>query len=380
MTDYAFDTTRNVITRFWTTGDALASGDLAEVPDSVSGQDALSLADSLTRLARRLWSVYANPASAVETHEPNTDGWRRRGERDAFDEVLDALRDPNLPQNGLVLQSYIPSLELAHHVGRLLHRIDAPELADRVAAEVREEIEAIGDAERGELSGRSRQAVVLSRADASPLQVVAANEILHEWPLGSSRLFTDVDGTAAAVAAAHWLSAAAEVTGELSGYEPSSVVLEADNIEALAVQTPTLVLRRIEEGERPLDVVVDLVRGAMEVAAGRIHEPHVLMEEIALAWAKAEQYGPGDDELMRDLMPRLTPLDLQRPAHDLLEGLIGGIYGCLLLYREYVEYDDDEVVLDDIDEDAADELDRAIDAAFVEEVRRVAAERASRGE
>ena len=46
MTDYAFDTTRNVITRFWTTGDALAAGDLAEVPDSVSGQDALSLADS----------------------------------------------------------------------------------------------------------------------------------------------------------------------------------------------------------------------------------------------------------------------------------------------------------------------------------------------
>jgi hypothetical protein len=122
--------------------------------------------------------------------------------------VLPALRQPHLPEGGTLIQSYIPVEEAAHRAGRALHAFGDAALTDRVADDVGAELAAIERAERGDLSGRARQAVHLTRADASPVQVAAADALLREDPLGSSRLF-EVDPTAAAVAAAHWLQAAA---------------------------------------------------------------------------------------------------------------------------------------------------------------------------
>jgi hypothetical protein len=107
-------------------------------------------------------------------------------------------------------------------------------LTDHVVADVEKELAAVELAEQGDLSGRARQAVVLTRADISPVQVVAADGLLRADPLGSARLFQEVDPTAAAVAAAHWLHAAANVASEVADCDPASAVVEADNIEAHA--------------------------------------------------------------------------------------------------------------------------------------------------
>ena len=62
---------------------------------------------------------------------------------------------------------------------------------------------------------------------------------------------SELDATAAAVAAAHWLKAAAEVAADESSLAPEQVVMEADNIEALPHETPTLVLQSLAGGRSP---------------------------------------------------------------------------------------------------------------------------------
>jgi hypothetical protein len=105
------------------------------------------------------------------------------------------------------------------------------------------------------------------------LQVIAANDIFQEHPLGSARLLKEVDATAAAVAAAHWLPDAAQVAAEQADCDRTLVVAEADNIEALAVRTPTAVLEMLGAGESPRAVVVGLVGDAMTVAGGKVSDP-----------------------------------------------------------------------------------------------------------
>ncbi|GHH57935.1 hypothetical protein [Lentzea cavernae] len=363
MTKYAFDEERQALIATWETGDGYLARTVAVLSASVDQDGALRLAASLTTMSRMAWWTYTHPASGAESVDPNSEGWRRQGEREAFVEVLDHVRKPYLPNDqGYLVQSYVRVEEAAHRVGRALHAIGDQELTDAVATDVQQELAAVEQAELGDFSGRARQAVQLSRADTSPLQVNAAHDFLHAHPLWSSKLFEEVDPTAAAVAAAHWLQAAAEIAGEASGVSPASVVMEADNIEALAVETPTLVLERLIAGESPRRVVVDLVAGAMIAAEGKLPDPDGLVDAIEKARAQAEQYGPGDEELLAGLMPRVTPLDPARPAQDLLEDLLDGIRGCWLLYRSHAELGDDV----DLDDEAADE---EIDEEFFAAVR-----------
>jgi hypothetical protein len=160
--------------------------------------------------------------------------------------VLAAIRVPNLPSDGLLIQSYDPVEEWAHRVGRALHAVGDADLTAAIATDVQAELSAIERAERGDLSGRSRQAVVLSREDASPVQVAEADRLLETNPLGGESLFTAVDPTAAAVAAAHWLRAAAEVASDQSGIDATEVVRTAEDIEALSHESPTLVLKALD--------------------------------------------------------------------------------------------------------------------------------------
>jgi len=173
--------------------------------------------------------------------------------------------------------------------------------------------------------------------------------------LGGDALFTDVDPTVAAVAAAHWLYSAAEVVSEISGIDATSVVVEADNIEALPHETPTAVLEEVAAGRAPHRVVTKMIRDAMCVAEGRVPDAVDLIGRVAELVELAGRYEPDDPKLRETLLKqmRITPLDPTRPAVDLLEDLLEGIHACWLLYQEYYE-DDEDGDADDWDEDGKD--------------------------
>lgn len=393
MTRYAVDEERGFLLAIWSTGAGDAASVVAEVPPASDPGAALRLAERLSDLSQALWRCYTHPASAAPSLDVNTTGWRREGNREAFAEVLPALAKPNMPHNGTILLSYIPVEESAHRVGRALHEIGNAGLAAQVTAEVQAELKAVEQAELGDLSGRARQAVVLTRADASPAQVAAADRLLHADPLGSDALMSEVDPTAAAVAAAHWLDAAATVAAEESGLEPEQVVMEADNIEALPHETPTLVLESLANGMSPHAVITSLVRGAMAVAEGNLPDTDLLgelSERFERLAPHIDLEDPGQrEQLMGSL--RITPLDPSRPALDLLEDLLSGIHGCWLIYQEYAESPGSSDEPDDVEDDAEedddwDEDEEPDDAyyearreelmtAFIEAVRAAAAEK-----
>ncbi|WP_344597725.1 hypothetical protein [Actinomadura vinacea] len=325
---------------FWKTGTAHAASTVTELSSKIPGEHARRLAQALTRFCVQAWRTYTHPASAAEDQGENSEGWRRERHREAFAKATDAATKPNLPTDGGLLQSYNPVEEAAHQVGRALHAASDPGLTARVVAEVQEELAAVERAELGDLTGRSRQAVALTRAGASPAQVHAADTILSRNPLGSPALFTDVDPVAASIAAAHWLQAAADVTAEVSGLQPTQIVVEADNIEALAHITPTAVLEHLELGLTPYTAITGMIRDALIVAEGRIPDIDDLCERIDEAEQLADEH---QDPRLREALRReirTTPLDPMCPAQDLLEDLLDGIRGCWLLYQEDTEDDD----------------------------------------
>lgn len=215
-----------------------------------------------------------------------------------------------------------------------------------------------------------------SRPDchASPVQVAAADRLLQQAPFGPAGLFSDIDPTAAAVAAAHWLAAAAEVTADTSGHNPVQVVQEADNIEALPHETPTLVLGLIDDGATPHEAVTGLVRHAMHVADGLLPDPGAFREQLDdVEQTLARSSDDGLD--LEDVLLRLTPLDPKRPARDLLEDLLTGIHACWLLHSEYDDYagEDDTDDAQDWDDAQAEQHDNRSRERFAQLVRDTAA-------
>ncbi|MGL6235595.1 MAG: hypothetical protein ACRC20_09650 [Segniliparus sp.] len=386
MTRYAVDRDEGVLIAAWGTG----RGDVAKSVARSSSDELealVVLAGKLSRLCEQLWRCYVFPASAYENVEVNTEGWRQQESRRAFAEVLSVIeaRGERAKQreSGFVESSYDPVLNAAEQVADALSAFSDAEFGRAVEAEVREELAAVERAELGDLSGRAQQAVLLSRVEASPVQVHAADQILRENPLGSTDLFTLIEPTAAAVAAARWLRAAASVAADESGRELTGVVIEADDIEALPVETPTRVLELLDLGVPAHEVVADLVREALFAAEGRIANLSDLEEVIAIVNENAKPYREAQprtyDALRAEV--RVSLLDPRRPALDLLEDLLSGIYGCWLVYREYSDgghgsYDDDDFDEEDFDEEddeeAFDEDDRSYEeqrSRFVEAVR-----------
>jgi hypothetical protein len=282
VTRHAFDSQDNKLIVRGAPGPDLAAT-VAELDVSVGDKQGLRLAQALTTLSSALWRAYSEPASAVgNSEEADSEAWHRAETRKAFATVPSAVANPNLPdEHGTMTVCYDPVEEGAHRLGRVLHAIADDTLSEITRTEVAAELAAVENAECGDLHGRAQQAVLLSRPEASPLQVDAADRLLHKDPLGGSKLFTELDPTAAAVAAAHWLRAASEVAGEQAGIDPTRVVLGADAIEALpVVETPTLVLERLAAGQSPYTVVVSLVRDAATVAEGKIPDAEALTRRI----------------------------------------------------------------------------------------------------
>ena len=259
LTGYAVDEDSDTLVRTWAVGHGTRAAIVATLPSAAGSPQRLALAAALSELSEALWRCYTHPASAAPSTEVNTEGWRRQQSRDGFETVLAAIMDPHQPdEDGYLTVEYDPVQEHAHRAGRALRAIGDEPLAKAVTADVQEELRAVESAERGDLGGRASQAVVLSRADASPLQVVAADAALAKDPRGSE-LFVEFDPTAASVAAAHRLKAAADVTLEVTGLTAERVVVTADEFEALPFETPTLVLELLAVADSPYRVVVDLV-------------------------------------------------------------------------------------------------------------------------
>jgi hypothetical protein len=339
LTSYAVDQNTHTLIRVWATGRGDRAAVVSKLPDAASAEELLNLAQALTSLSHALWRCYTHPASATDSLALNTEGWRRDQTREGFPDVVPAMRNPNLPdEDGFLDVCYDPVEEGAHRVGRAVHALHDADLVDVLCADVAAELEAVESAERGRLDGRAVQAVVLSRADASPVQVAAADTILRQNPLAGERLFWELEPTAASVAAAHWLKAAADVAAEVSGMPATDVLPAANGFESLRFETANDVVGLFDFSSTAYRIVAEMVSEAMLVAEG------VVSDLGALLVQHDGDQDEGDDEAEPI---RLTPLDPQRPARDLLEDLLIGIYGCRLIYAEYAVVVDDGVSIDD---------------------------------
>jgi hypothetical protein len=200
------------------------------------------------------------------------------------------------------------------------------------------------------------------------------------------------------VAAAHWLCAAAVAAADAAGSTPDGVFVEADDIEAISVQVPTLVVEQIENADRsPREVALDLLRVAVAAAEGKVVDLSGVLAERTRRETLVERLPVDQREAALAAEPvRTTLLDPRRPARDLLEHIVDGIASCHLLYAEYTldAYAEpgDEVVdsggastggrgdsdLDGDDMDADDERHEQIAAEFADVVREQAAARRAR--
>ncbi|NJP98596.1 hypothetical protein HCN51_55830 [Nonomuraea sp. FMUSA5-5] len=331
MTRYAIDRARNTLTAQWSTG----IGDTATiVARLVADQphDAHQLAAELTHLSQLCWRSYTHPASTAEQHGPHSLGRQRQQERDAFDKVLPTLIAARA--GGQPAATKIEQAALA--VARTLRKLDTCELTTSVTTDVGAELAAIEQAERGDLAERAQQAVALSREDASPLQISQADRLLYDDPFGGQALFTEVDPTAAAIAAAHWFHAAVTVTARRTNRHPIQVVGSAEQAgKPLAIESLIDIATAITAGTRARHVVMPLIRNALHIADGYVHGILDLQHRITTA---QEFIHTADPELglTPDTIPLpLTSLNPTRPAPDLLDNLLHGIHTCWQLYQHH---------------------------------------------
>jgi hypothetical protein len=304
MTNYAYEPTERRLLAVWGTGAGAVARPVARLRPRSPAEDGLRLAKALTGLSVMTWRSYTDPQ--LLDIDPIA--------------ALAALRAPNRPRGGLVERSPEPHLEYAHEVGRRLDAIGGSEVTRAVVAEVADDLDALERALCGDLSGRAQQAVELTRLDASPLQIAAADRLLAEAPMGGPRLFTEVDPTAAAVAATHWLRAAVDVTIARTGLPGRHSVIAAAELYGLVDSVAVdVVLEHMDDGDPPLAAVQCLVRAAMLAARGMV----------------VHQVGDPDGDPLDE--PRFTVLDPLRPARSLLERLVRAIQACAFVYFAKVD-------------------------------------------
>ncbi|MDQ4115650.1 MAG: hypothetical protein M3235_01670 [Actinomycetota bacterium] len=323
MTTYAHDAVARTIVAVWTTGAGSAACRVARVPTSTGDPLARHIAQALDRLSMLVWGTYADPGPELRP------------------EALErCMRRPNLPVSDLLRIADDPLEEAAHAVGRLLAEAGSPTMVDAVVRELRADCAAVRAAERGELTGRAQQAVGVCRWVAPDVQVARAHALLHAIPLGSERLFTEVEPTAAAVAAIDWLHAAAAVTSALTGHGATDVLALADALDGKVRLLAARVLQLCSDGggRAALDVIHDLLSGAFLAGDGVLRAgprlERAVVAESGAVEPDAEVEGFGDLVDVENLVT--TVVHPKDPGRNLLEGLIMGIQGCFEVYLDEI--------------------------------------------
>ncbi|MFG1696031.1 hypothetical protein [Nonomuraea sp. NPDC049309] len=325
MTRYAIDRAHTTLLAQWSTGVGDTAIVVAPLTRDQPRADTCRLAAALTRLSALCWRAYTHPAGCGDRH-----GADRRREREAFARVLPALIATRLPPD---LPDGTEIERAAHDVARALQAIGASQLTTLVTTDVAAELAAVEQAERGDLSERARQAVELSREDASPLQISRADRLLRDDPCGGESLPAEVDPTAAAIAAAHWFHAALAVTARHTGLPRERIVAAAGRPgRPLAAESLIGVTAALDRGARARQAVMPLIRTALHVAEGHLCGLHEVRHRLAAAQEVVR--AAGDDGDAAAHLP-LTALDPVRPAPDLLRNLLHGIRTCLLHYERH---------------------------------------------
>ncbi|MFI6630771.1 hypothetical protein ACIBI7_18025 [Nonomuraea fuscirosea] len=336
MTRYAIDRAHNTLLAQWSSGIGDTATVVARLTHDQVHRNTRRLAGELTRLSHICWRSYTHPPSAADRHGPNSLGWHRQQERDAFDKILPALIASTQPTNNPITTKVE---QTAHAVARTLRTLDSSQLTTHITTDVAAELAAIEQAERGDLSERAQQATALSREDASPLQISQADRLLHDSPFGSHDLFTQVDPTAAAIAAAHWYYAAVTITAQRTGIHPVHIVASAEQHEKpLTLESLTDITTAMDAGMRARHVVMPLIRNALHVADGHLHGIHEIEQRLTAAHeiiTRAHADHPEIDITPDTIYLPLTSLDPTRPAPDLLDTLLHGIHTCWNLYYHH---------------------------------------------
>jgi hypothetical protein len=353
----------------WLTAAADQAAMLTVLP---AGPRTEQLALALTDLSEQLWRCYTHPATAApDDDDLNSEQSRRRADRAAIEQVpgIVGLTDPTGQA-----QDYLRSGAAtypAESVAALLDDLDDQDAAAAVRAEIATELDAVQRAELGDLSGRAAQAVALNRPDASPTQIAEAHRILDADVFAEPDALRAVEPSAAAVAAASCLHAAARVAARAAGRESglSTVIRDADDIEALALASPMHVLDRLEHGADPHAIVIEMVVEAQRVIDGQLGDLERIEGEVGHALELADRLPLAHREqtltaLLDEI--RACRLDPLRPGRDLLEDLLDGIRGCWLIFDEHhdrrTDLDDDDDA-DEDDEDITEESAAAREAA-----------------
>ncbi|MEV5897471.1 hypothetical protein [Nonomuraea fuscirosea] len=336
MTRYAIDRAHNTLLAQWSTGIGDTATVVARLTHDQLHHNTRRLAAELTRLSHVCWRSYTHPPSAADQHGPNSLGWHRQQERDAFPSILPTI-STTTQINAKPTTTQIE--QTAHAVARTLRILDSSLLTTHITTDVAAELAAIEQAERGDLSERAQQATALSREDASPLQISQADHLLHDSPFGSHDLFTQVDPTAAAIAAAHWYYAAVTTTAQHTGIHPVHIVASSEQPDKpLAIESLTDITTAMHAGVRARHVVMPLIRNALHVADGHLHGIHEIQQRITAAnelITKAHTDHPDIDLSPDTIYLPLTSLDPTRPAPDLLDNLLHGIQTCWHLYQHH---------------------------------------------
>lgn len=308
MTTYAHHPSASSIVATWPTGAGSVAHRVTRVPST--GDDALirHLAQGLDLLSDRLWTDY----SSATTDRP--------------DPVRFAaiVRRPNMPVGNLLRRADDDRDEAAHHVGRLLAEVDDRGMRESVIREIDEECAAVCSAVDGDLTGRAQQAVTRLRGQLATGRLAAAHEIMHDVPMGSERLFTEVEPLAAAIAAAEWLGAAIVVTAPLVGL--TSAVRTLACAQLVADQDLRIAMAAfLHPGPTAEDTVRALLRQGALAATGSFVIAEEEFEDPLEACDADEE-----DRIVT------TVLDPISPGRSLVEGLIAGIQGCFEVYLEEI--------------------------------------------
>ena len=288
MTDYAvLQTGRTLgLVGVWSDGVRRMAEMLAEGIPAHRSAELHALASSLEGVSQELWSRY-------EVQELDVD--------EASKGVAEQLVNPGLPGGQAnALESCDALLEHAACLARGLRALDLPPLTHALQAEIAHELEAVGRAMLGDLSGRAAQAVTMERLDASPTQVAVVHQLLRQYALSAdpgaheraASLLQGIEPAAAATAVAAWCVAIARFYGQVSGEDPVSVAAEADGMSSIDGSIAHWLLEAVIVDEYPLVLTVrDLVvhHGASEVAASLV-ETYLLRFELV-----KKEVGSGGD-------------------------------------------------------------------------------------